>query len=426
MPGAAPDRKAFRPRPRFGYHVRMGFFEITTLVIVLTAVFSYINCRYIGLPTTIGVMAISLGVSLGLLGLGEFWPTFRLQATDLVEHIDFNRTLLHGMLAFLLFAGAQHVELQELRRELMPVILLAVVGTIISMFLIAVLGRGAMLLGGVSLPMTWCLLFGSLISPTDPVAVIGVMRRLNAPPSLETQIAGESLFNDGVGVVLFSVLLAAVTGAVMPPTWRIVVLVLQQSLGGITIGLLSGLVINHMLQGVDDYKVELLLSIALAMGSYVLADLLHLSGPIAAVVAGLMIGNRGRLSGMSEASRQNFDTFWELLDEVLNAVLFVLIGLEVLAIPRGKIYLVASLLCVPVALVARGVSVTATMALLHRWRPMRPGTIGFLTWGGLRGGLSMAMALSVPPGPARSRFCLLLMPSLYSPSSCRGLPWGSW
>jgi CPA1 family monovalent cation:H+ antiporter len=384
----------------------MGFFEITTLVIVLTAVFSYVNCRYIRLPTTIGVMAISLTVSLGLLGLGEFWPAFRLQASGLVAHIDFNRTLLHGMLAFLLFAGAQHVELEELRRELMPVILLAVVGTIISMFLIAGLARGAMLLGGVSLPMAWCLLFGALISPTDPIAVIGVMRRLKAPLSLETQIAGESLFNDGVGVVLFSVLLTAVSGAAMPALWHIVALILQQSLGGIAIGLLSGIVINFMLQGVDDYKVELLLSIALAMGSYTLADVLHLSGPISAVVAGLMIGNQGRASGMSEASRQNFDTFWELLDEVLNAVLFVLIGLEVLAIPRGKIYLVASLLCVPVALVARGVSVTATMALLHAWRPMRTGTIGFLTWGGLRGGLSMAMALSIPHGPVREPILL--------------------
>jgi CPA1 family monovalent cation:H+ antiporter len=182
-------------------------------------------------------------------------------------------------------------------------------------------------------------------------------------------------------------------------------MVLQQSLGGIVIGLLTGIVINAMLQGVDDYKVELLLSIALAMGSYTLADVLHLSGPISTVVAGLMIGNQG-ISGISAASRQNFDTFWELLDEVLNAVLFVLIGLEVLATPRGRIYIVASLLCVPVALIARGVSVTATMSLLHAWRSMRLATIGFLTWGGLRGGLSMAMALSIPAGPQREPIVL--------------------
>jgi len=399
-------RWRFDLRPHLATIPRMGLFEIATLVIVLTAVFSYVNCRYIRLPTTIGVMAISLTLSLGLLGLGEFWPAFRLQATGLVEHIDFNRVLLHGMLAFLLFAGAQHVELEELRRELMPVILLAVVGTIISMFLIAGLSRGAMLLGGVSLPIAWCLLFGALISPTDPVAVIGAMRRLNAPMGLETQIAGESLFNDGVGVVLFSVLLAAVSGAATPSTLRIAAVVLQQSLGGIVIGFLSGIVINAMLQGVDDYKVELLLSVALAMGSYEVADVLHVSGPISTVVAGLMIGNRGPLSGISEASRQNFDTFWELLDEVLNAALFVLIGLEVLAMPRGKIYVVAALLCVPVALIARGVSVTATMGLLRAWRPMRPATIGFLTWGGLRGGLSMAMALSIPACPQREPILL--------------------
>ena len=384
----------------------MGLFEITTIVIVLTAIFSFLNCRYVRLPTTIGVMAISLTVSLGLLGLGEIWPAFRLQAAGLVAHIDFNRTLLHGMLAFLLFAGAQHVQLEELLREFLPVTLLSVVGTIISMFLIGVLAHLVMHLGGIELPIAWCLLFGALISPTDPVAVIGVMRKLNAPLVLETQIAGESLFNDGVGVVLFSVLLLAIGGETTPSTLRVAGMVVQQSLGGIAIGLLSGLVINAMLGRIDDYKVELLLSIALAMGSYALADALHLSGPISTVVAGLMIGNQGRLSGMSEASRQNFDTFWELLDEVLNAVLFVLIGLEVLAIPRGKIYLLAAMLCVPVALLARAVSVAGTVGLLRLWRPMRPGTIRILTWGGLRGGLSMAMALAIPPGPYREPIIL--------------------
>ena len=342
----------------------MGLFEITTLVIVLTAIFSFLNCRYVRLPTTIGVMAISLALSLILLGLGAIWPGFRLQATELVAHIDFNRTLLHGMLAFLLFAGAQHVELEELLRELLPITLLAVVGTVVSMFLIGGLGKGAMHAGGIELPIAWCLLFGALVSPTDPVAVIGVMRKLHAPLVLETQIAGESLFNDGVGVVLFSVLLTAVGGGATPSTLRVIVMVLEQSLGGIAVGLLSGIVINAMLKTVDDYKVELLLSIALAMGSYALADMLHLSGPISTVVAGLMIGNHGRSSGMSEASRQNFDTFWELLDEVLNAVLFVLIGLQVLAMPRGKIYLVAALLCVPVALAARAMSVAGMVTLL--------------------------------------------------------------
>lgn len=384
----------------------MDLFEITTLVIVLTAVFSYLNGRYVRLPTTIGVMAISLTVSLGLLGLGEFWPAFKLQATGIVAHIDFNRTLFHGMLAFLLFAGAQHVELEELLREFLPVTLLSVAGTVISMFLVAAMGFYAMHFGGVSLPFAWCLLFGALVSPTDPIAVIGVMRKLNAPPVLETQIAGESLFNDGVGVVLFSVLLMTVSGGVTPSAMRVVGMVVQQSLGGIAIGLLCGVIINAMLKGVDDYKVELLLSIALAMGSYALADVLRLSGPISTVVAGLMIGNHGRASGMSEASRQNFDTFWELLDEILNAVLFVLIGLEVLAIPRGKIYLLAALLCVPVALAARAISVAGTVTLLRTWRPMRPGTIRVLTWGGLRGGLSMAMALAIPTGPHREPIIL--------------------
>jgi monovalent cation:H+ antiporter, CPA1 family len=384
----------------------MGLFEITTLVIVLTATFSYLNGRYVRLPTTIGVMAISLAVSLGLLGVGEIWPAFRTQASDIVSRIDFNRTLFHGMLAFLLFAGAQHVELEELRRELWPVTVLAIVATIVSTFIIAALALLAMRAGGFDLPFAWCLLFGALVSPTDPVAVIGVMRKLQAPLALETQIAGESLFNDGVGIVLFSVLLTFVAGSALPSLAHISGVILVQSLGGIIVGVLAGLLVNAMLMSVDDYKVELLLSIALAMGSYELGNLLHVSGAISVVVAGLLIGNQGRLSGMSEASRQNFDTFWELLDEILNAVLFVLIGLEVLAMPRGKTYLIAAFLCVPVGLIARGISVAGAVALLRLWRPMRRGTIRVLTWGGLRGGLSMAMALAIPPGKYREPIIL--------------------
>jgi CPA1 family monovalent cation:H+ antiporter len=384
----------------------MGLFEIATLVIVLTAAFSYLNGRYVRLPTTIGVMVISLAVSLGFLAVGEIWPGFRAQATEIVSHIDFNRTLLHGMLAFLLFAGSQHVELDELRRELMPVTLLAVVGTIGSMLIIAALAWLAMRGGGFNLPFAWCLLFGALVSPTDPVAVIGVMRKLHAPIAMETQIAGESLFNDGVGIVLFSVLLDIIGGGSAPSLAHVAGMVVQQSLGGIVIGALSGLLVNFMLAGVDDYKVELLLSIALAMGSYVLANVLNFSGPISVVVAGLLIGNQGRLSAMSEASRQNFDTFWELLDEILNAILFVLIGLEVLAMPRGSTYLMAAMLCVPVALIARAASVAGTVSVLRLWRPMRRGTIRVLTWGGLRGGLSMAMALAIPPGKYREPILL--------------------
>jgi CPA1 family monovalent cation:H+ antiporter len=376
----------------------MGLFEITTAVIVLTAVFSYLNSRYVGLPTTIGVMAISLGASLLLLGLGEVWPGARNQAAGLLRHIDFNKTLLHGMLAFLLFAGAQHIELADLLAEFTPVALLAAVGTVASMFLVAGLTWLAMHAGGVALPFAWCLLFGALVSPTDPIAVIGIMRQVGVPPVLQTQIAGESLFNDGVGVVLFSVLLTTVGGEAPPGAWRVIGMVLEQSLGGIGVGLLCGLVVNQMLQRIVDYQVELLLSLALAMGSYALADHLNLSGPISCVVAGLMIGNRGQASHMSDASRQNFDLFWGLLDEAFNAILFVLIGLEVLSIPTVGRYLIAALLCVPVALAARWVSVAAMVTLIRAWRPMEKGTIRFLTWGGLRGGLSMAMALAIPAG----------------------------
>ncbi len=292
------------------------------------------------------------------------------------------------------------------------------------MFLIGILAFQAMRFGGVQIPLVWCLLFGALISPTDPIAVVGVMQKLKAPPSLEAQIAGESLFNDGVGIVFYSALAVSVGAGVTPSAMHIVRMAAQESFGGIAVGLVSGVFINWMLRRVDDYKVELLLSLALAMGSYVLGDLLHVSGPICTVVAGLMIGNYGRFSGMSEASRQNFDTFWELLDEVLNAALFVLIGLQVLAIPRGRIYLIAALLCVPVALIARGASVGGMVTLLRLSRPIRPGTIRILTWGGLRGGVSMALALSIAPGPYREPIILATYAIVVSSILVQGLTVG--
>jgi CPA1 family monovalent cation:H+ antiporter len=380
----------------------MGLFEITALVLVLTAAFSYLNSRYIGLPTTIGVMVISLAVSIALLILGEFNPVFRTFAARLVESVDFNAALLHGMLAFLLFAAAQHLDLDDLLKEITPVVLLSVVGTVVSMFLIGGLAFGTMKLSGLPLPFDWCLLFGALISPTDPIAVIGMMRPLGAPPALETQIAGESLFNDGVGVVLFTVLLGTIGGNTPPTPLHIAAAVIWQSAGGIGIGFLFGFIINQMLMRVDNYKVELLLTLALAMGSYALADALGVSGPIATVVGGLMVGSQGRIYGMSEASRQNLDTFWELIDEVLNAVLFMLIGLEALALHWNWRFIVAALLCIPIALFARWISVAGIIRLLGTWRKLLPETVAILTWGGLRGGLSVAMALAIPPGPHRS------------------------
>jgi CPA1 family monovalent cation:H+ antiporter len=379
----------------------MTFFQIISILITVSALFSYLNHRFIRLPTTIGVMAISLLGSLAIVAAGPFSFGLQQEAIRLVRSIDFDETLLHGMLSFLLFAGALHIDLEALARRKWIISVLATAGTALATVLN---GLGTWFVSqwlDLHLPFLSCLLFGALIAPTDPIAVLGILRKAGVPESLETKICGESLFNDGVAVVIFIILLELTRDPAAATLSHALGLFAKEALGGVAYGLVIGWIAYLMLKSIDDYQVEVLITLALVSGGYALADALHISGPIAIVVAGLLIGNPGRMLAMSERTRRHLDTFWELVDEVLNAVLFVLIGLEVLALDWTRTHLTTGLLLIPLVLASRLVSVSIPVALLRPFRRFSPGVIRILTWGGLRGGISVAMALSLPPGPAR-------------------------
>jgi len=371
-----------------------------TILICLAALFSYVNHRLLKLPMTIGLMAVALVFSLILLVLGKLGFGVEAEAQRFIGAIDFNEALMHGMLGFLLFAGALHVKLDELLDLKWVIGTLAVIGTILSSLLIGGLSYVVFALVGLPLPFLYCLLFGALISPTDPIAVMGVLRQARLPKALEMKIVGESLFNDGVGVVIFLVVLNLVPKETVHVT-DVLVLFAEEALGGAALGLALGYIAYRMLRSVDNYQVEILITLALVMGSFGLADLLHTSGPIAVVVAGLLIGNYGRQWAMSETTREHLDNFWELLDELLNAVLFVLIGLEVLVLSFQQPYLIAGLVAIPLVLTARWITVVVQVKGLSVVREFNEKTIKILTWGGLRGGISVALALSLPPGSSR-------------------------
>lgn len=373
----------------------MHLMDTVAILVCSSAVFSYLNHRYLRFPLTIGLMAIALVVSLVLLLLGKAGLAFEQDAERFVQSIDFDQTLLRGMLSFLLFAGALHVNLDELLEDKWFIGTLATAGVLVSTMIVGFLVFVVTGWLGLGLPLLACFLFGALISPTDPIAVLSILRTLGVPKALEVQISGESLFNDGVGVAVFLALLgAAGAGTVTPGSFAL--LLLQEAGGGILIGLALGYLAYRMLKSIDQHHVEILITLALVMGCYSLADGLHTSGPIAVVVAGLMIGNHGRRFAMSDRTREYLDTFWEVVDEFLNAVLFVLIGLEVLALSFDNRYLFAGLLVIPLVLLARFISVSTPVLIFRFFREFTQRATLILTWGGLRGGISVAMALSLP------------------------------
>ena len=380
----------------------MDVFQIIALLITLAALFSYLNHRVIRLPTTIGLMLISLVFSMALIASGSFGLGLKARAAELMVQIDFNQTLMHGMLSFLLFAGALHVDLSSLLQRRWTIGILATLGVVTSTFLIA--GAMFFVLGWIGFPLSflYCLIFGALISPTDPIAVMGLLKQARAPKSLETKISGESLFNDGVGVVVFLVIREILESGQGFDVSRAVILLLEEGVGGIALGLLLGWITFRMLRSIDNYQVEILLTLALVTGGYALANAIHTSGPLAIVAAGLLIGNRGRALAMSDRTREHLDTFWELIDEVLNAVLFVLIGMEILVLNLNPGYLLAGLIAIPVVLAARFISVGVPVSLLRLRSAFSPHVINILTWGGLRGGISVALALSLPTGTERT------------------------
>ncbi|MDO3643808.1 sodium:proton antiporter [Mucilaginibacter sp. L3T2-6] len=386
----------------------MTISEILSITIVLAAVFAYVNHRLIKWPPTIGIMVISLSLSMLLVVFGSLHPFLSKKALQLASSIDFQYVLMNFMLSFLLFAGAIHINADQLRKEKWPVLLFSTLGTLIST---TIVGSATWLLFQVfhyPVPFIYCLLFGSLISPTDPIAVLAILKNAKIPSSLELKISGESLFNDGVAVVIFITLFeAAQTGAATIDFVSVSRLFLQEAVGGVVFGAVLGYAGYYALRPIDDYKVEVLVTLAIVMGGYFIAGRLHISGPLAMVVAGIITGNKVKDQALSHVSRDYLGKFWELIDEILNAVLFLFIGLEMLVIKINTTVLIIGAIMILVVLLARWVCVLLPVQLLQFKIRFEKHAIAILTWGGLRGGLSVALALSLTATMHRDEFVLI-------------------
>lgn len=388
--------------------------EVATLLVVLSALLSWINIKFFKLPHAVGLLLMGLMGSLTLIAADHYIPGihFAAELHNAVVGIDFFDTVMNGMLASLLFAAALHVNVRALRSELVPIVILASVGVVISKM---VIGIGLWYVGGLlglGLPLVWALVFGALISPTDPVAVLSVLKSVKVPRNLEAKIAGESLFNDGVGLIAFTVILAIAMatsgygldehGAFISTdggmsVMAVVKLFSTEVFGAIAVGSIAGLLFVKMIKGIDDAAVETLMSIALVLGTYVICSKLHMSGPIAVVIAGLIVGNLGTSIAMSERTKKHLLGFWEMSDEVLNSILFLLIGLEVIVLRFETGHAYAALVAIPIVFFGRLISVFLPVQIMRSLgRKFSYGTVRIMTWGGVRGGISVALALSLP------------------------------
>ena len=379
--------------------------DLAAMLLILSALFGWLNHKYAPLPYTIGLLVMSVVTSLVLVAIDVVFPEQHLfePLTTALLQIDFSSVVMDGMLGFLLFAGALHVDLGKLRSRAFPVLLLAGLGTVISTF---VVGAGLWAAAGAigfPLPFAWALVFGALISPTDPVAVLSTLKNVNVPAALEVEMQGESLFNDGIGIVLFTVLLRFAIGGGAEETgpWAIGELLLVEAGGGLLLGIATGYVAYHGMRLIDDYPIEVLITLALVTGTYALAHRLHVSGPLSVVAAGLLIGDKGPRFAMSDRTQTYVFGLWTLIDEILNSVLFLLIGLEVLVLRFEPLALVLAALAVPVVLLARLIAVTMPPLVFPRSELMSFRNIPFMTWAGVRGGISVALALAVPDSDAK-------------------------
>ncbi len=379
-------------------------FDAAAILIVLAAVLGFINQRFIGLPSSVGMTLMGALASLAVIGIDRALPGGSTIDADLVRFlrsIDFRATLMDGMLSFLLFAGALHVDWNEMKRGRLAILTLSTVGVLIST---ALVGLGFWFLSGIvglPVPFAWCLVFGALISPTDPVAVMAVLKRTSVPATLQATVAGESLYNDGVGVVVFSILLATALGNQPFDPAEALLLFGREAGGGLLLGLAVGWVAFIAMRSIDDYNLEVLISLAVVMGGYTLGRWLEISGPVAMATAGLLIGNRAVTEAMSDQTSEYLLKFWSLIDEILNSVLFLLIGLEVVAIPSDPRLLIIGAAAIPLVLAARTISVFLPLTALLPWLKLGALAPATLIWGGLRGGISVALALGLPEGPAR-------------------------
>ena len=375
----------------------MSLFDLVAILLALTALFAWVNDRLGFLPHTIGLLVMSLCASFVVIAAEIAVPEI-LQYEDVagaVRRIDFQQTVLDGMLAFLLFAGALHVDPAGLRGHAWTIGIMATVGVAVSTIIVGVGFWAAAGVIGVPLPLAWALVFGALISPTDPVAVLATLKEVSIPADLENIMTGETLFNDGVGVVLFTVLLAAAVGGAFEP-WHVVEMFFVEALGGALFGAVTGYVAYRAMRAIDHYSIEVMISLALVMGTYAVAGRLHVSGPIAVVVAGILVGSRGPRDALSDQTQRYLFGFWTLVDEILNSLLFLLIGLEVLILRYAPEYVLLGVIAVPLSLLARLCAIGGPVVILGRFRRFAHGTIPILTWAGLRGGISVALAMSIP------------------------------
>ena len=381
----------------------LSAFDIAAILVVASALLGWFNHHFIKLPHVIGLTGMGALTAIGLMIANAFIPAITLGdwVADILRQLNFTETLLQGMLSFLLFAGALHVDLDRLKVAWLPVLLLSTVGVIVSTVLVGLAMWGVGLLLALPVAPIWYFVFGALIAPTDPVSVLGVLREENVPQSLQSAVAGESLFNDGVGIVVFIILLgAAISGTEFSLAEGARLFAIEAG-GGILVGLAAGYVGYRALAGMDEYALEVLVTLAIVMGGYALCSYLHVSGPLAMAVAGLLVGNQGVTYAMSDVTRDYVIKFWELVDELLNSVLFLLIGLEMIVLVVGFEEAILALAAIPLTLAARAISIIVSTRTIPAARLQDKGAGPVLWWGGLRGGISIALALSLPPGETR-------------------------
>ena len=380
-----------------------SIFNLVALIVTLAAVFGWVNHRWLKLPHSIGLVLIALIVSIVTLFVDELFPGLLLEATvrETLTEIEFHDTLMRGMLSFLLFAGALHVDLNPLLDRRWAIASLATIGIVTSTAIVGGVSFYALEWASLDVPLSYCLVFGALISPTDPIAVLSILKHARVPETLEAKIAGESLFNDGVGIVLFTILVALATGEQALTFTGVTTLFAREAVGGALLGFLAGYVAYRAMRAIDEHNLEVMITLSLVMGTYALASIIHVSGPIAMVVAGLLIGNHGTRFGMSEVTRDHVEKFWSLLDEVLNSLLFLAIGFEVVALTFTTDVVGVVAAAIPIVLISRFISVGIPIRVLGIWQEFTTGAIPVLTWGGLRGGISVALALSLPDLPVR-------------------------
>jgi CPA1 family monovalent cation:H+ antiporter len=374
----------------------MELFHLISILLVLAASFAYINFRFLKLSSSIGLMFVSLIFSILLIISGQVLYPFTSIVAEKLNTINFSDLLLEGMLSFMLFAGAIHIKYEDLKNEKLSIFLFSTISVIISTFIIGYSSYFLFSLLGINISLINTLLFGALISPTDPIAVMSILKSAGISKSLETKIAGESLFNDGIAVVIFITILQMAKPDVEPNVSNVILLFGQETIGGITLGIVLGYIGYKLFTSIDNYQVEVLITLAMVMGGYTLAHYIHVSGPLAMVVTGLITGNQGKTLGMSAITRDYIDKFWELIDEILNAFLFVLIGLELLIIHKNQTIVIISFILIIVVLMTRYISVLIPSIAIKLKEKITHRTLLILTWGGLRGGISIALALSIP------------------------------